>query len=784
MKSKTQNTKHKIPSLFRKLVPGLVLLSFVLSGIFAPVSFSYKNYGSVETKTVLATNHDSSNLDPNAGEIKQPTVKTDPTGGTKTLKGSAQAYTQSNGKTAASPKTLDDSPFNCNILTEFAQCVGTTIYHLIFVPAAYVLTLSGWLFDITIAFTLSKNILDINFAKDGWVVTRDLANMFFIFILLYIAIATILEIAAYNAKALLARLIIVALLLNFSLFATRVVIDASNILALAFYNSITAPVRAGDIGEVSSLVKFFDVKPKGISSGLVSFFDPQKLLGSDQIGAKKIADFAKNSTGKLIFIYMFSAIIILVTAWAFFSVAFLFITRTAVLWFLMATAPIAFAAIILPKTRDIFTKWWGELMSKSFCVAVFLFFLWLITKFTERGIFQNLSDPSGKGLVGSLGGSSDNALLFTMIIILLQFSILLVLILVAKQQTQKMCGAVAGFSMNMVSGLGSKAAGFLAGGIGGRALRLGVGGLSNIAAEKMNEAKWGSKGIGARLALQAARKVAGASFDVRGTKLGKIGELGDAAGKGGYSGWQKGRIAKDITYAKSFGEGPVADEAREEFAKRIGNYGWFGRTITGRGILSKTVQEKSAKAINKMTIAGGKIRKEEEELKKMKGDIIEEITKPKSAESSRLILPDDIKDWPPAPPANPIEYKDTSGKKHAFLSIKEMDEAVQQGIMSKEDMEDLVDNAVKKHKVDIEVKLEKKNAELAGESAKGEKTRDISAITRLTKEISQLNKRAGAFKEITRLEERREKRYEKSTDKQERESSQKPSAGGDDKDKK
>ena len=124
-------------------------------------------------------------------------------------------------------------------------------------------------------------------------VTRDLANMFFIFILLYIAIATILEIAAYNAKALLARLIIVALLLNFSLFFTRVIIDASNIWGSAFYDRISSASKEWE-GELSNLIKikdekgnlFFSVAPKGISAGLVAAFDPQNWLAGDKMAQK------------------------------------------------------------------------------------------------------------------------------------------------------------------------------------------------------------------------------------------------------------------------------------------------------------------------------------------------------------------------------------------------------------------------------------------------------------------------------------------------------------------
>jgi hypothetical protein len=51
--------------------------------------------------------------------------------------------------------------------------------------------------------------------SNGWVITRDIANMFFIVILLVIAFATILQIEQYNYKKWLPKLILMAILINF-----------------------------------------------------------------------------------------------------------------------------------------------------------------------------------------------------------------------------------------------------------------------------------------------------------------------------------------------------------------------------------------------------------------------------------------------------------------------------------------------------------------------------------------------------------------------------------------
>ena len=729
---------------FKKLVPGLVLLSFVLSGILAPVSLvnnsSYRDIGKLniargETIAEIQARRTEEQRKTAATVIPgEAAVSSVPGTGAPPINSALRTITVNQG-----PASTD--PFTCSV-SGFKGCI-VGFFHLIFQAAAYVLELTGRLFDITAAFTLSKNILDSSFAKDGWAVTRDLANMFFIFILLYIAIATILEIAAYNAKALLARLIIVALLLNFSLFFTRVIIDASNILALAFYNGIYASEtyqRGGEKFEASSFVTGLSVTPKGISVGLVSSFDPQKLFGVTNENATEIGKFVKDNYGKLIFVFLFGTAILLSAAWAFFAVALLFITRVVILWFLMATAPIAFAAIILPKTRKIFEMWWGELISKSFCVAVFLFFLWLITKFADQGFLKGLIKKSG----GVVGGD-PNGYLVTLTLILLNFLIIFILIIAAKQQTQKMCGAVAGFSMNMVSGLGTKAAGFLAGGVGGRLLRGTLGGAAFDLAESRKE-KWGSGNILQRLALQGARRVGGASFDVRGTKLGGMAELGKDAGKGGYKGAIDKRVREDVAWAKSFGEGEEADKAREKFAQRIKGQNPLSRMITGRGLLSKVEPEKAVKAIGKMVYASEKAREEEAELKEMRNGVLEK---------------------------QPAEVKDEKGNViYAYRNMNDIEADVKSNKLSLKDSEKIIKEATDSFARNLNEKLMDAKADLKG----FEMHKNPQGAIRSTRAIETLTKELRSVEKMNKLEDRKERRTERTIDKQERE--QKPASGG------
>ncbi|MBI3671453.1 hypothetical protein HY249_01510, partial [Candidatus Azambacteria bacterium] len=74
-----------------------------------------------------------------------------------------------------------------------------------------------------------QSLLNQEFIKAGWAITRDFANMFFILILLGVALSFILF-PKYQLKSALPRLLVVALLINFSLPIAGVFLDAANIL--------------------------------------------------------------------------------------------------------------------------------------------------------------------------------------------------------------------------------------------------------------------------------------------------------------------------------------------------------------------------------------------------------------------------------------------------------------------------------------------------------------------------------------------------------------------------
>ncbi len=528
------------------------------------------------------------------------------------------------------------NPFECtsiNVFSKgeigfnFAQCFLGMPSFALFYLSGMMMAGGGWVFDTLTAFSISPVVIGADFVKEGWKTTRDMANMLFIFILLFIAISTILQLENYNTKKLLTKLIIIALLVNFSLFISRVIIDAGNITALFFYQGIsTSAIQDANPEKIYNPETFFnkgDVlkigELKGISEGFVAFIDPQRLFTQTPELFQK--DNINDNVYELIFIYLASAVLMFVTAWIFFSIGFVFLGRIAVLWLLMAVAPLAFAAMILPKTQKIANEWWAELFSKSFCITVFLFFIWIITIFANGNLIDQVFKQTN---------TSGDILVF-MVLMTIKFGTLIALLYVAKDITKKSCGQIHGMSMN----IGSKVAGFAGmavGGAGGMALRNTVGRVARGAAGsawiKQQAAKGGAGGWAARQSMKTFERGAKATYDVRGAgeyvaktgagkALGITADLGKPTGKGGY----------DAVVAKQV-------KAREAVHKSLGKDGLGNTVLSGKteeGGEVETTEKLPDGTYKKITLEGGSARQKRDANKRV---VIDKKTKKQSDETA------------------------------------------------------------------------------------------------------------------------------------------------------
>ena len=93
-----------------------------------------------------------------------------------------------------------------------ARVLGWIIWPFIFIMGQLATLLLGVLIKIA----QYNDFINSSAVSYGWVVVRDLCNMFFVLILLIIAFASILRVDSYNLKTWLPKLVIMAVLINFS----------------------------------------------------------------------------------------------------------------------------------------------------------------------------------------------------------------------------------------------------------------------------------------------------------------------------------------------------------------------------------------------------------------------------------------------------------------------------------------------------------------------------------------------------------------------------------------
>lgn len=277
-------------------------------------------------------------------------------------------------------------------------CLALGAYAILGI-ASWVLWLSAILFNSTIDYTLNMAgfISDVPIVALGWTTFRDLANLFFVFIILYIAINTIVGNEGYGIKKLLGKVIVTAMLINFSLFFTQAMIDGSNIMALQFYHKIIQDSgdSAGKAGGLNSL-------DGGISAAFVKGLGLQEVWGIGQAAATNSGGTSLDpndastkklglNSGNLLIVGLGGTVLVLLTAFIFFAATFMFLARSVTLVFLMILSPFAFMGGILPALGDVTKKWWSKLINNLLFAPAYMTLLYLVISMITKGGFKGVA---------------------------------------------------------------------------------------------------------------------------------------------------------------------------------------------------------------------------------------------------------------------------------------------------------------------------------------------------------------------------------------------------------
>jgi hypothetical protein len=198
-----------------------------------------------------------------------------------------------------------------------------------------------------------------------WGTLRDFMNLTLVLILVFIAIATILGIKKYRWQETLWKLIIVALLINFSLIIPGIILDTSHFVAFTFLNS----AKLDNDNIATSMMKTYRTEE-------ISGEEKYKLTLVDDATQDSIKGW-QYSWGNF---FLTMAAIIILGLFAIISLLAIFVTmifRSAFIIILLCLAPIAFAAWILPSTAKYWQLWWNQFIKWCTFPVVFALMLYI-----------------------------------------------------------------------------------------------------------------------------------------------------------------------------------------------------------------------------------------------------------------------------------------------------------------------------------------------------------------------------------------------------------------------
>ncbi|MDD5152521.1 MAG: hypothetical protein PHS95_00765 [Candidatus Pacebacteria bacterium] len=450
----------------------------------------------------------------------------------------------------------------------YFTCAPIAIYWLAYTPASFLLSLAVRLFDFSISLSMDNGYLTMPFIQDMWTTIRDLSNMLFIFVLVYTGIRTMLG-AEGDWKRSVFKVIIIALLLNFSLFFAQVAIDAGNTFGTWVYSSMGAdPTGAG--------------QTRNLHGAFVKSFKLGNFVPSDQgLNTNFWSGFGVVNS---IFLFLLVAILNIVAAWVFLQIAFIFIGRLLAFWTLMILAPAAFVANTLPKFEGYFSEWLNTLVKQASLAPLFMIMLYIIMKI--MGPVQQL--------MKSTPAADDMSLAGTIVMPLLGAITVLFALTKAKDFAVDWAGAfgeigkkIGGTVMGLAGNTALGGAGFVGRRVvgGGADALLKTGALQKVASSQSKLLQYSGITSLAGGSVAAADKARTGSWDARnsslmnnqyvksGLKEARV-DFGKAGGRGGYMQEEKDNIKEAKDKGKLLGvtdkeKGDKEQEIRVDVEKEL-----------------------------------------------------------------------------------------------------------------------------------------------------------------------------------------------------------------------
>ncbi len=229
-----------------------------------------------------------------------------------------------------------------------AQLIGWIVYAFVYVIGLLIM-LVMW---VLIKIAQYNDFINAEPVTYGWTIVRDVCNMFFILILLIIAFATILRVERYSFKTLLPKLILMAILINFSKLICGVFIDFTQVIMLTFVNGFK-DIGTGNLTNMLGIDKIMSIEGKSTE-------------GTGEVSAWSIV-----GAYMLALMYSVIALITLVTMVAVLAM------RMIMIWVYVVLSPMAYLLSSFPAGEKYASQWWEEFSKNLIIGPILAFFIWL-----------------------------------------------------------------------------------------------------------------------------------------------------------------------------------------------------------------------------------------------------------------------------------------------------------------------------------------------------------------------------------------------------------------------
>ena len=313
----------------------------------------------------------------------------------------------------------------------------TAVTSMLLAGAALLIKLAIFCLSFIIEIAGYNGYLDSTAVNVGWVMVRDITNMFFVVVLLLVAFGTILGLEQYEWKKMLVKFFFAAILVNFSRVICGIFIDLAQVVMITFVNGIAA-TAGGNLINAFGLNKILSISGNANPNEIIS--------GTFAAGVAAIVFAAMTLGIMLVFVFMLLA-------------------RMLVLWVLIVLSPFAFVLSVIPQTEKYASQWWSEFGNHVVIGPVVVFFLWLSFAVVGGGQINSEIEGNNSAPAANMPSAAANAGVAASAGIsqimdfnqMANFAIAIGILLVGAKTAQSL-GTVGGSAMSRATDFGKKVA--------------------------------------------------------------------------------------------------------------------------------------------------------------------------------------------------------------------------------------------------------------------------------------------------------------------------------------